>query len=98
MSGERSSCADPTPVARFVAPGPNVPKQTPGDAGETTASVGHEAGAALVCRQYELDAVCVADGLHEVDPATAWHAENMLHAHIAEPRDDCFCNRAMAHF
>ena len=30
ITGERSSSASPTPVARLVAPGPNVPKQAPG--------------------------------------------------------------------
>ncbi len=57
--GERSRKAEPTPVARLVAPGPRSRWQDRG-AGEAASDVGSEAGRALMGGQHELDAALCA--------------------------------------
>jgi hypothetical protein len=72
--GERSRKAQPTPVARLVAPGPSVAMQEPGRAGHAAADVGREAGRALVRGEHELDAA-LAHRLHQRQHVAARNAE-----------------------
>ena len=64
IMGERSSHAQPTPVARLVAPGPSVAMQKPGRAGHAPGHVGGESGRALVGGEHEIDAA-LAHRLHQ---------------------------------
>ena len=72
--GERSRQAQPTPVARLVAPGPSVAMQKPGRAGHAAGDVGGEAGRAFVRGQHELDAA-LAHRLHQRQHVAARDAE-----------------------
>ena len=67
------------PVMRLVAPGPSVPRQTPGAAGEAPVDVGHEGGALLVAHDHDLDRG-VAQGLDDLEGLLPGDREDALHA------------------
>jgi hypothetical protein len=90
ITAERSSSASPTPVARLVAPGPKVPKHTPGAGPEPPANVGHHAGRPFMCGQDKFDPVRLTHSFHVVDPAAARDAEHIFDAKLAKsPHDFC---------
>ena len=71
--GERSRKAEPTPVARLVAPGPERCDAEPGRAGHAAGHVGGEAGRAFV------------GGEHELDPALAHRLHQRQHVATGNP-------------
>ena len=78
-SGERSRKASATPVTRFVAPGPSVPRQTPARCGQAPVHVGHVGAALLVANRDEGDRR-VLERLVEVERLLARDAEDVLDA------------------
>ena len=78
-SGERSRNASATPVTRFVAPGPSVPRQTPARCGQPPVHVGHVGAALLVANRYERDRG-VLERLVEVERLLARDAEDVADA------------------
>ena len=87
ISGERSRKAQPTPVARLVAPGPSVAMHEPGRAGQAAGHVGGEAGRALMRGQHEIDAA-PAHRLHQRQHVAARNAEAAADAGGFQGRDD----------
>ena len=72
------------PVARLVAPGPSVARQTPDLAGEAPVGFGHEGGALLVPGGDKGDLRGALEGLVYVERLLARYAEDVLDALVFE--------------
>ena len=95
-SGERSSSASATPVVRLVAPGPSVPRQTPGAAGQPPVHVGHVRPALLVADGDEGDRGLVERRV-EVERLLAGDPEHVPHALGLEALDEQIRRLALRH-
>ena len=84
------------PGGKVRGAGPKGRETHPRNAGQPTGHIGHETGTAFMRRQDKVDAVGVANGLHEVDPTAAGDPENMFDAAIPQAFDHClsyfFCH------
>jgi len=85
------------PRRQIGRPRPEGAEADPRHARQPPAHIGHEARAAFVAGQHEIDAVGGADRLHIIDPAAARHAEDMAHSHVAERANDIAGNIGRFH-
>ena len=87
-TGTWSSLASYRPFSRWMAPGPEVARQTPELAGGLGVGGGHERGRLLVVDQEELDPVAVpAQALHDPVDAVAGQAEDRVDPPVGQPLD-----------
>ena len=95
-SGERSSNASATPVTRFVAPGPSVPRQTPARCVQAAVHVGHVGPALLVANRDEGDRR-VVERLVEIERLLARDPEDVLDALGLQALDEQVRRLALRH-